>query len=130
MSTPTKKNEIFPVVILLIWLAWAVYQGNQYLEDHHVISHSKVATVIAANWSIGEIKTCDTTNALIAEDHPELDCENGHGQDVGKAFEVAFYGRTHLESEKQTTILVWDCKKEVGTDPSFTCHYDTLLPAP
>lgn len=67
----------------------------------------------------------------LEQETPELFCGDIADDYAGdrKSFEVRFYGKTYLDGEKETASFLWNCKKEEGTDPSFSCNYVHILPA-
>jgi hypothetical protein len=85
------------------------------------ISHDTIALVTAKDWSIGEYRYCQELNDATTKDEPRLDCSNNDPTREPKRFQVSFYGDTY-EADGTTRGFVWRCKKEEGTEPSFTCN--------
>lgn len=125
-----KANNAFGTLFLIGFLVWGAYALWDQADNHHFIPHNKVSTVIFKNWSTGEYKSCLSSNKVLEQETPELFCGNT-AEDYAadrKSFEVRFYGKTYLDGEKQTASFLWNCKKEDGTDPSFTCNDVHFIP--
>lgn len=115
-----KSGEGTTGVLILFGLLIGGYALWQQADTAGWISHDTIATVTAKDWSIGEYRYCEEPNDLTTKDEPPLDCSNDYLNQEPKRFKVSFYGETY---EAGSTIkgFVWRCKKDDGTEPSFTC---------
>jgi hypothetical protein len=89
--------------------------------------HTTVAIVVFKSWGIGEYKTCTQPNIPAMKDEPQLDCLEGDEYTDSKKFEVSFEGNTYNEEEGDKVTVQWQCKRENGTDPSFTCDQRKVI---
>lgn len=90
-------------------------------------SHDVIAVVTAKDWSIGEYRTCTEPNIAGMEEEPQIDCSNAGVDGEPKRFKVSFYGETYKEELKDKASFSWRCKKNDGTDPSFTCDDQKII---
>jgi hypothetical protein len=82
--------------------------------DDRWIPQDRRMFVEARGWAPGEYKNCATQNVNVEE--PTLACDD----EVGKVFDVRFYGRT-AQSNTPATFL-WSCQKNEGISPTITCR--------
>ena len=119
--TKNKKSSEGLSIITIVGMVWIGYLLWQHANTAGWISHNVVADVAAKDWSIGEYRTCTQPNIPAMKDEPQLDCFNAGEFGEPKKFEVSFYGETYEEELGNKATISWRCKKNDGTDPSFTC---------
>ncbi len=113
-------------LLLLILFGAGGYALWNAVDEYGYIPHNKLAIVRAKNWSIGEYKTCTSPNIAETRDEPQIDCAFYTEFEEPKKFEVRFYGRTFREDLKNVGFS-WRCKKNEGTDPTFTCDEQKIV---
>jgi hypothetical protein len=116
-----KADEVIRVVIFVLAVLYGGHALWQKADTEGWISHSTIALVTAKDWSIGEYRDCEEVNDATTKDEPRLDCSNDDPTREPKQFQVSFYGETY-EADPTTKGFTWRCKKEEGTEPSFTCN--------
>jgi hypothetical protein len=102
------------ILVGVLFLVLAVMSVWKEIDDRGWIPQDRRMFVEARNWAMGEYKDCTTQNVNVEE--PTLACD----AEVGKVFEVRFYGRVSQSSEPAT--FRWNCQKNEGINPSITCH--------
>jgi hypothetical protein len=133
VAAPKKSGNLGvggAVLVVLLVLAGALVW--QEASDDGLISHDRLTIVTAKNWSAGEYKTCTETNIEAMKEEPQIDCSGSRFDDSGergepKRFKVRFYGVTYKEELKDKASIVWRCRKNEGTDPTFTCDDQKIM---
>jgi|SRR5579862_3081933 len=99
-------------------------------SDAGWLPHDAIAIVSAKGWSTGEYKTCTEANVVAMKDEPQIDCPSvseDSEYSEPKRFKVRFYGATYQEESKDKASLIWRCRKNEGTDPTFTCDEKKIV---
>jgi hypothetical protein len=108
-------------------VAWFGYLIWQQASSAGWISHDVISIVNGTGWSTGEYRTCSEPNIAGMTDEPQIDCAVDGAYDEPKRFDVRFYGETYNEELKDKASFSWRCKKNEGTDPSFTCDEKKVI---
>jgi hypothetical protein len=101
-----------------------------WMDDSGYIPHDEMTIVYSPDWQFGEYKSCTTLNGAKPQN---ILCDGGvpSGRiEEGKVFKVRFWGRTYDEGKAAVggapdiapTLFYWNCRKNDGGDPSFTCE--------
>ena len=127
-TTTPRKSEGSGIgcLLLLILFAAGGYALWDAVDQIGYIPHNKIAIVRAKNWSIGEYKNCTSLNLAETKDEPQIDCASYAEIVEPKTFEVRFYGKTFREDLNNVSFS-WRCKKNDGTDPTFTCDEQKVI---
>jgi hypothetical protein len=131
VAEPKKSGNLgVGCVGLIIVLAVVGPRILQQARDDGLIYHDTLAIVTSKNWSDGEYKTCTEANIEAMKEEPQIDCPGfddlgEHGEP--KRFKVRFYGVTYKEELKDKAGIVWRCRKNEGTDPTFTCDDQKIM---
>jgi len=116
------RLALIGLLVLGSYFAW------KEASDTGLVPHSTLAIVsFRAAWSTGEYKSCTEANVSAMKEEPHLECPGfGEGRE-SKRFKVQFYGATHKEEWKDKVDLVWRCRKNEGTEPTFTCDDQKIV---
>jgi hypothetical protein len=123
----TWNRSILAVLVFGVLLVYWGLRAYDYLTAHNLISHTTVAVLTAKDWSIGEYRTCMQPNLAEMQNEPHLDCSGVSGYGEPRSFEVEFHGENYREDVPNAAVLTWRCKKNEGTDPSFTCDQQKVI---
>jgi len=128
--TDSKRDDIsgLACLALISQLVLGGYFAWKEASDTGWVPHSTLAIVsFRAPWSTGEYKSCKEANVSAMKEEPHLECSGfGEGRE-SKRFKVQFYGATSKEEWKDKVDLVWRCRKNEGTDPTFTCEDQKII---
>jgi hypothetical protein len=108
-------------VVLIGLVGWGGYWLWQQIEDAGWIPHDALTIVTAKDWTVGEYKTCSEANVAAMKEEPQIDCSAYGEYSEPKRFKVRFWGASYKEELRDKASFSWRCKKNDGTDPSFTC---------